>query len=162
MGSEKLQDWLQIIGLFGVIASLVFVGLQMMQDRDIALSAIYQERSGASAEYLMTLATDEFVRNTLIKVGAGKGESLTEEEMAAYELYISAGIRLLDNSHYQWERGFADPEHWQQMRTQILRDMRIPYERDAYLSRENLRPTFRAVLEEIAREAEREGTNANQ
>ena len=34
MDSAKLNDWLQVVGLFGVIASLIFVGLQMKQDRD--------------------------------------------------------------------------------------------------------------------------------
>ena len=40
MNTEKLRDWLQIGGLFGVIASLVFVGLQMKLDRQIALSGV--------------------------------------------------------------------------------------------------------------------------
>lgn len=36
MDTSKLNDWLQVVGLFGVIASLIFVGLQMKQDRAIA------------------------------------------------------------------------------------------------------------------------------
>jgi hypothetical protein len=35
--TERLQDWLQIVGLLGVIASLIFVGQQMKQDRNIAI-----------------------------------------------------------------------------------------------------------------------------
>jgi len=44
MDSAKLNDWLQVIGLFGVIAGLAFVGLQMKQEQKIALSAAYQAR----------------------------------------------------------------------------------------------------------------------
>ena len=62
MSSSKLNDWLQVIGLFGVIASLVFVGLQMMQDREIALSAIYQERASAVPEFFTSIATDDVAR----------------------------------------------------------------------------------------------------
>lgn len=38
---DKLGDWLQIIGLFGVIGSLIFVGLQLKQTQAIALSETY-------------------------------------------------------------------------------------------------------------------------
>ena len=31
MGSAKLNDWLQIIGMAGIMASLIFVGIQVQQ-----------------------------------------------------------------------------------------------------------------------------------
>ena len=37
MDSRKLHDWMQVIGIFAVVASLVFVGLQIQQDQDIAI-----------------------------------------------------------------------------------------------------------------------------
>ena len=40
MDSAKLNDWMQILGMFAIVASLVFVGLQMKQSHQIALSAI--------------------------------------------------------------------------------------------------------------------------
>ncbi len=45
LDSAKLSDWLQVVGLFAVVASLIVVGLQMKQTDAIALSAIYQERA---------------------------------------------------------------------------------------------------------------------
>jgi hypothetical protein len=33
LSSGKLNDWLQILGLFGVVAGLAFVGMQLQQDR---------------------------------------------------------------------------------------------------------------------------------
>lgn len=43
MDSAKLNDWLQVIGMFAVVGSLVFVGLQMRQTQEIAL-AVFQPR----------------------------------------------------------------------------------------------------------------------
>ena len=37
MNMERFQDWLQIIGLVGVIVSLIFVGRQLELDRRIAI-----------------------------------------------------------------------------------------------------------------------------
>ena len=58
MDSAKLNDWLQVIGLFGVIASLIFVGLQMKQDREIALAGTYQDRT--CLLYTSDAADDEY------------------------------------------------------------------------------------------------------
>ena len=38
MDSRKLNDWLQIIGLFGLIGGLAFVGLQLSLDRQVAIA----------------------------------------------------------------------------------------------------------------------------
>lgn len=37
MDASRINDWLHVIGLFGVIGSLIFVGLQMKQTRSIYL-----------------------------------------------------------------------------------------------------------------------------
>ena len=36
MDSEKINSWLQILGMLGIVASLIFVGLQIKQTDAIA------------------------------------------------------------------------------------------------------------------------------
>ena len=43
MKSGRLNEWLQIGGLFGVLGGLIFVGLQLMQDRQIASTTVLAE-----------------------------------------------------------------------------------------------------------------------
>jgi len=31
MNSEKVNDWLQLVGMIGIMASLIFVGVQVRQ-----------------------------------------------------------------------------------------------------------------------------------
>ena len=38
MDSGKLNDWMQVIGIFALVASLIFVGLQIRQTKEIALN----------------------------------------------------------------------------------------------------------------------------
>ena len=38
MKSEKLHDWLQLVGMTAIVVSLVFVGLQLRQSEEDALS----------------------------------------------------------------------------------------------------------------------------
>jgi hypothetical protein len=43
MNFGKVSDWLQVGGLFGVLGGLLFVGLQLKQDRQIASTAVIAE-----------------------------------------------------------------------------------------------------------------------
>ncbi len=42
---SKLNDFIQIIGVIGLIASLIFVGLELKQSQKIALAKTQQERN---------------------------------------------------------------------------------------------------------------------
>jgi hypothetical protein len=37
MDSAKLHDWLQLVGIFALVGSLIFVGLQLKQTQEVAL-----------------------------------------------------------------------------------------------------------------------------
>ena len=50
MDSAKLNDWMQVVGIFAVVASLVFVGLQMKQSQEIAIAAQYHDRAALAVE----------------------------------------------------------------------------------------------------------------
>ena len=45
MDWAKINDWMQVVGIFAVVASLIFVGLQMKQAHEIALASQFQARS---------------------------------------------------------------------------------------------------------------------
>lgn len=49
MDSKKLNDWMQVLGLFALVASLIFVSLRMKQAEEIAIAAQYQERATSRA-----------------------------------------------------------------------------------------------------------------
>lgn len=40
MNSEKIDIWVQVIGMAAVIASLIFVGLEMQQDQRLVRSEL--------------------------------------------------------------------------------------------------------------------------
>jgi hypothetical protein len=44
MASQKFNDSVQILGMVGIIGSLVFVGLQLKQSQEIAIASQYQAR----------------------------------------------------------------------------------------------------------------------
>ena len=48
MDSAKLNDWMQVVGIFALVASLLFVGLQMNQSQNIAIVETYGDISESS------------------------------------------------------------------------------------------------------------------
>ncbi len=51
MDTAKLNDWMQIIGIFAVVISLMFVGFQLKQSQDIAIAGQNQERQAVVIDY---------------------------------------------------------------------------------------------------------------
>ena len=39
MDVAKLNDWMQVFGVFAIVASLIFVGLEMQQAQEISMFA---------------------------------------------------------------------------------------------------------------------------
>lgn len=116
MTTSKLRDWLEIVGLFAVVASLIFVGLQMKQSQEIAIASQYQSR----AEAVLDFHT----------IGMESGMSMAYFDMTPVEqwppekFHYWVSVKLwgwinLDNNHYQFEAGFMTEESWLTYRQQI-------------------------------------------
>ncbi len=112
MNSRKINDWLQIVGLFGVIGSLIFVGLQLKQTQDIALSETYQNRTAATIDMNAgAMSSPEFLSG-VSKVYLNKSDELTMPEAVALEWYVGTNLTLIENNHLQFQAGFLTQEHW--------------------------------------------------
>ena len=79
MDSAKLNDWMQVIGIFALVASLIFVGMQMRLDREIARVMIYQSRASTTAEVLATLASSPDAMAASVK--SLSGDPITGQDM---------------------------------------------------------------------------------
>ena len=72
MDSAKLNDWLQVIAIFALVASLIFVGLQMKQTQEIG-------QGEAAAYYLENI---NLFRNTIIENAEVWRNGCMDEELS--------------------------------------------------------------------------------
>ncbi len=106
MDLAKLNDWMQVIGIFAVVASLLFVGLQMKQDREIALAGQYQARTNAFLELNLTAME---INWTIPPLRSHITDDVTAIDIAgALWMWTS-----FDNHNFQFESGFLKDEAWQ-------------------------------------------------
>ena len=157
VNTSKINEWLQVVGMFGVIASLVFVGLQLNQTQQIALSSTYQARSGATVESLMAAISSPEFLSASAKIYAGKSDELTMQEAVAWEFYLGAEMTLFENNHQQYEMGFLSEEHWQRNVTELKCKFELPLNRQM-MANWFYRESFMHVIDEIVDQASQNPT----
>ena len=138
MPERNWKDFAELVGMAAIVASLIFVGYQLKQDRDIAIAEAFQARAFASAEHVRALAANENAARGIIRArySIDPDESLpagfTSEELAelpaielfAASLHLLSDILIWDNSHFQYTHGFLPESHWQRVRGTIEEGLR--------------------------------------
>jgi hypothetical protein len=118
MSLEQASLIAQIVSALTIIASLIFVGIQVRQ----ATSALRNSSSQAHAALYTQIISavidnGEFAsiwRRGLIDPGA-----LDDVEWVRFVAYTSGMFRFYEASRVQWLRGNLDDEHWQNIEQQI-------------------------------------------
>jgi hypothetical protein len=157
MNSAKINDWMQVIGIFALVASLVFVGLQMKQAQEIAISNAYQSRAATVIEMVSSNAANEQGLTAWFAPDSEGIESLSPGEVRAGTMMALALLLAYDNMFFQYEKGFISDHGWNAGRTDMKDSMRRLFLRryfEGQLGR--MRPSFRDVFVEVTKELDAE------
>jgi len=119
MDSAKLNDWMQVVGIFAVVVSLLFVGFQLKQSQDIAIAGQNQERQSVALDYYASLIQiDEIVDYYGVQHREHLDANINVDNRRSDRLiglsYIRSRMRLsiYDNNHFQFQSGFMTVESW--------------------------------------------------
>lgn len=111
MNSENTRLAVEIVGIVAIVASLIFVGLQMRQTHEIALVTLTQMRSDASRELAVAQIGSEPILAIDAKIEAG--EALTPYEAMTRSLLPFIFYNQFENSHFLYSKGYITEEQWQ-------------------------------------------------
>jgi len=169
MNSEKVNDWLQLVGMVAIVASLLFVGLQLKLSRDIAIAAQYQARAdavtGNVGDVLQSAPGMRVVgRNTLENILSSNdipanlkayASEQPVEELAFRSLTAYRSLKGRDNLYFQYQSGFLTEEAWHALRAEFKRELHDPrlwtrpyYEYNPEVWRESFRTLINELLDE--------------
>jgi hypothetical protein len=168
MNSARISDWMQVVGIFALVASLVFVGMQMQQDREIARVMIYQSRASTLAEISMAAASSPEAMSAAVKSSFGAPSKeihvddwpapITAQDMVLGTYQVNAFMALADNSFFQYQEGFLPAEHWESVKSTLVSIVStvpfLQFRLEAMLDQQ--RPAFRDELMDILRDAKAE------
>ena len=119
MESAKLNDWMQVIGIFAVVASLIFVGLQMRQDQEIAQATLYQMRSDSARELGMVVLENPELREVLFRAMNNDSQELSLKDEMLVSFNCQTIFGHFENSHHLFQLGFLSTEQWAADRSQM-------------------------------------------
>lgn len=156
----KLANWkdiAELIGITAIVASLVFVGLQLKQSQEIALSNAYQSRATTVIEMVTANAANEKGLAAWYAPDSAGIDSLSPAEVRAGNQMALSLLLAYDNMFFQHESGFISAEGWAAGRADMkgmLRQLFVRRYFESQLAR--MRPTFKAVFDEITKELDTE------
>ncbi len=132
MPSRNWRDIAELFGIGAIVASLIFVGLQLQQSQEIAVGTQYQERANAAIEnYMSQIQSDQALRNRgqRLTSAASSGsypiviknliETAGAESVAVTYLLYRSKMAMMDNCHFQYESGFMNEDTWLAMRRRL-------------------------------------------
>ena len=141
---------MQIIGIFAVVLSLIFVGLEMRQTQDIARATLYQMRSDSGMALGGYMIENEKAREVAVRVAIEGAQSLTSEDLMLITITCDSLLGHFENSHHLYTLGFLIDEQWDADRRQLARlvsgmcaEMWTP------TTRESLRTSFADEIDDI-------------
>lgn len=107
MIDKRLKDALELLGLVAIVASLIFVGMEIQQERDLARSDLAAQSFENTSTLHLTLSSPEFAK-TYAKVLESPND-LTIDEKLQVDGYLRAFVSLIRRECYLTERGvFAE------------------------------------------------------
>jgi hypothetical protein len=139
----------QIIAAIALVASLLFVGLQVRQANRMMREAAIRNH----AEKLQSVSRAMFevpIMAPLLDKAIGGLDALTPVERMQFVNMISWVLRIFEELHRQYEAGEIDKAQWAANSRVWARTVKSPGPRAVYeLRRDNHAPKFQAYLDDL-------------
>ncbi|HEX3430690.1 MAG TPA: hypothetical protein VHT03_07370 [Rhizomicrobium sp.] len=135
-----------------VLASLIFVGLQLRQNTQAVRTGASQAHSQNWQQItLPVIESGDFAR--IWRVGLDDIESLTDDERIRFYAFAGATLRFFEGARLQWRHGQLDKEHWHNVEKTAI-DFAATSGYKAYWAARHhwLSPEFQAWYESLSRE----------
>ncbi len=112
MKTSVLTEWLSLAANLGVIAGIVFLGIEIQQNTAVTRSAASQEISNASVEFFMRVAENSDLAR-VVMVATEDPSKLSEVEITQYEYLTGAVFMIMEGAYKQYRLGFLPKAGWE-------------------------------------------------
>ena len=138
----------QLIGAVGVIASLIFVGIQIRQNVRASKATAFQGLVSSIIEVNMTHIGNPEILGIIDR--AGKGDVLSATEHRLYVTLILSAARLAQSAHYQAELGLLDRSKLESVIYNLVRHLKSKPGQAVWAElAKRSDPRFRAYVESL-------------
>ena len=96
------------LGVIGIIGSLIFVGLELRQNKKLATTNAYQTRLSEMQQAQRNLALSGDLAEIMVKTASLGAGALTETELRRMIAWETAVQWRMESQFYQYKQGFLD------------------------------------------------------
>ena len=145
-----LQETLQILGGIGVIASIVYVGIQIRNNARALRAATYQQLSAISIQGWMALAQNGETTEIILR-GLDDFLSLSRVEKARFRFNLMVYVKGYENAWFQRKIGTLRESDWKAITSDLNSIFSTPGAQTAWpLVKNRFNPELVAFLDQIA------------
>jgi hypothetical protein len=138
----------QLIGALGVIASLIFVGIQVRQSVRASKATAFQGLVSSIIEVNMTHIDNPGMLEIIDR--AGRGEVLSATDHRLYVTLVLSATRLAQSAHYQSELGLLDRSKLESIVYNLVRHLKSSTGQTVWADlAQRSDPQFRAYVEAL-------------
>ena len=120
MRKVNLDIWIQLLGMIGIIFSLIFVGLEMRQSQRIALAGQTQERTAMGMANFMGFLESGINLDNVIR---SEIENLSVEELGARRINAHNQWYIAENDFVQFQNGLMSAETYEAKKANLIDQM---------------------------------------
>ena len=142
--------WFELIGLFGVISSLVFVGVEIRQNTAAVKGATHQTVAEQINELTLTIASDERLAKIVSSMYNDNKQraDMSSEDQLSLDFLLLTGYRRVENIYLQYKNGLLTEDAFSRIgmgiyRTKLVREVweerKGDFEKDFVIFFEELR-----------------------
>ena len=111
MKKVSLDVWIQLIGMLSIVASLIFVGLEMQQTQRIAIASAQEARMNANRGYIRSMQESNLDAQSVFWEQNFDYEYSPQE--IGYRNSMHEQWLLMENDFYQFQAGLMDKVTWE-------------------------------------------------
>jgi len=107
MKLSNLNEWLTLLTNVGVLAGIVFLGIEMQQNTQMMHAQTRDSVTDKLMNWYIEISTDQNAAELLYK--GNQGEILPDTvESLAYSFMVLSNLRMWENEWYQYQIGLFD------------------------------------------------------
>ena len=120
MSLEQASFLAQIISAVAVVASLLFVGVQLSNATKAARASSSQAHSAMYHSLIASIINNDDGFARIWREALADLDSLADDDLIRFFAFASALFRFIESSRVQWLRGQLDQEHWHTIEQQSI------------------------------------------
>ena len=147
MNVDKANHWLVLFANFAVIASIVFLALELRQNTKQLELQSYQSWVAANTDLNIAISNPQL--SAIVSQGHPSSANLSSETYIAYAMFHMSMLQMAQSTHYLYLEGSLNKELWASEMDRAAGIISIPGVREWWEAggKTQLTPSFVAFLE---------------